>query len=140
MNALKNLQKRKCALKNLQKRKCALKNLQKRKCESRAGNPFLFIHKNTKLLVEKMFIRSFFIILCNSQLTDNNDNMCSRTSRVPFFCILILPLEVSLLRCEQLLGLWIPFLDSTPFQPSFGFASGFFVHPLKEIAPTLRAF
>ena len=43
-----------------------LKNLQKRKCESKVGNPYLFIHKNTNLLVEKMFIRSFFIILCNT--------------------------------------------------------------------------
>ena len=98
------------------------------------------LYPKTKILVEKMFIRSFFIIVSDIQLMDNNENLCSRSSRVPFLCILILPLEVSLLRYEQLLGFWTPFLDSAPFQPSFGFASGFFIHPLKEIAPTLRAF
>jgi len=33
---------------------------------------------------------------------------------------------------EQLLGSWIPFLDSTPFHPSFGFASWFLIHPLEK--------
>ena len=47
---------------------------------------------------EKMFIRSFFIIMCDIQVMDNNENLCSRSSRVPFLCILILLLEVSLLR------------------------------------------
>ena len=66
--------------------------------------------------------------------------MCSRSSRVAFLSILILPPEVSLLRYEQLLRFWIPFLDSAPFQPSFGFASGLLIHLLEEIAPTFGTF
>ena len=112
--------------------------------QSKAGAPLpIHTQKQKKLLLEKIFIRSFFIIVCNIPLTNSNNNMRSRSSRVPLLCILILPLEVSLLRFETFPGSWIPFsnsVESTLFHPSFGFASGFFVHPLEEIARTLRAF
>ena len=55
----------------------------------------------------------------------------------------LLPLEVFLLGYEQLLGSWIPFtnsMESTLFQPCSGFASGFLIHPLEEIAPAFGTF
>ena len=44
---------------------------------------------------------------------------------------------------EQLLGTWTPFsnsMESTLFQPSSGFASGFLIHPLEQNAPTFGTF
>ena len=50
--------------------------------------------------------------------------------------VLEVPLELSLLGYEELLGLWIPFLDSASFHINFGFALGF----LEKIIPTFGTF